>query len=87
MRHIQRSLTMYTYSPKGRIEVAVRSSDSPFKLETDDDVNILFSFFGQVRDRMLYHFSDPRERVVPPIIYWRLMQCDVNKDIEITEMM
>ena len=81
------NLTKYTYSPNGTVEVAVRSSNSPFKLETDDDVNILFSFFGQVRDRMLYHLSDPRERVVPPIIYWRLTQCDLNKDIEITEKM
>jgi hypothetical protein len=81
------NLTKYTYSPNGTVEVAVRSSDSPFKLETDDDVNILFSFFGQIRDRMLYHLSDPRERVVPPIIYWRLTQCDLNKDIEITEKM
>jgi hypothetical protein len=36
---------------------------------------------------MLYHISDPRERLVPPIIYWRFMQCDLDKDIEITEMM
>jgi hypothetical protein len=83
--YIGKTLTKYTYSPNGTVEIAVRCNNSPFKLETDDDVNILFSFFGQVRDRMLYHLSDPRERVVPPIIYWRLMQCDVNKDIEITE--
>jgi hypothetical protein len=85
--HIGTTLTKYTYSPNGTVEVAVSCSSSPFKVETDDDVNILFSFFGQVRDRMLYHLSDPRERIVPPIIYWRLMQCDVNKDIEINDKM
>jgi hypothetical protein len=70
---IGNTLTKYTYSPNGTVEVAVGCSGSPFKVETDDDVNILFSFFGQVRDRMVYH--DPRERIVLPIIYWRLMQC------------
>jgi hypothetical protein len=85
--HIGKTITQYIYSPNGTIEVSIACSDSPFKLETDDDVAILFSFFGQVRDRLLYHLSDPRERKVPPIIYWRLNQCDVNKDVEITEKM
>ena len=83
--YIGKTLTTYTYSPNGTVEVAVRCSDNPLKLETDDDVNILFSFFGQVKDRMLYHLADPRERMVPPTVCWRLMQCDVNKDIEITD--
>jgi hypothetical protein len=82
--YIGKTLTKYTY---GTVEVAVRCSDNPFKLETDDDVNILFSFLGQVKDRMLYHLADPRERMVPPIVDWRLIQCDVNKDVEITDKM
>ncbi|MDQ6667513.1 MAG: hypothetical protein M3Y53_04705, partial [Thermoproteota archaeon] len=84
---IGRTLTTYTYSPNGTVEIAVACSDNPFRLETDDDVAILFSFFGQVKDRMLYHLGDPRERMIPPIIDWRLKQCDVNKDIEITDKM
>jgi hypothetical protein len=84
---IGRTLTTYTYSPNGTVEIAVACSDNPFRLETDDDVAILFSFFGQVRDRMLYHLSDLTERVVPPIIDWHLSQCDVNKDIEISDKM
>jgi hypothetical protein len=36
---------------------------------------------------MLYHLGDLREHVVSPIIYWRLIQCDVNKDIEINDKM
>lgn len=84
---IGRTLTRYVYSPNGTVEIAVACSDNPFRLETDDDVTILFSFFGQVKDRMVYHLGDPRERMIPPIIDWRLKQCDVNKDIEITDKM
>jgi hypothetical protein len=84
---IGRTLTTYTYSPNGTVEIAVACSDNPFRLENDDDVAILFSFFGQVKDRMLYHLSDLRERIVPPIIDWCLKQCDVNKDIEISDKM
>ena len=36
---------------------------------------------------MAYHLGDPRERMVPSIIDWRLKQCDVNKDIEISDKM
>jgi hypothetical protein len=82
---IGKTLTRYIYSPNGTVEIAVACSNNPFRLETDDDVSILFSFFGQVKDRMLYHLCDLRERVVPPITHWRLKQCDVNKDIEITD--
>jgi hypothetical protein len=84
---IGRTLTRYIYSPNGTVEIAVACSDNPFRLETDDDVAILFSFFGQVKDRMVYHLGDPRERMIPPIIDWHLKQCDVNKDIEITDKM
>jgi hypothetical protein len=85
--YIGKTRTSYTYSPNGTAEIAVECSNYPFKLETDDDVSILFSFFGQVRDRMLYHLSDPRERIVPPIICWRLIQCDFNKDIGVSDKM
>ena len=85
--YIGKNLTKYIYSPNSAVQVAIACSNNPFKLETDDDVSILFSFLGQVKDRMLYHLNDPRERIVPSIVYWRLIQCDMNKDIEITEKM
>lgn len=84
---IGNTLTRYTYSPNGTVEIALTCSNNPFKLATEDDVCLIFSFFGQVRDRMLYHLSDPRECVVPSIIDWRLIQCDLNKDIEINDKM
>ena len=67
--------------------VYITCSDRPFKLETDNDVSSLFAFFGQVRDRLLYLLSDVRERIVPSIMEWRLIQCDVNRDLEIDDKM
>jgi hypothetical protein len=75
----------YTFYPNGRVIIAVRSSDTPFKLETDDDLVILFSFFGQVRDRLIYYVSDIRERGIPLITEWILKECDLNKDVNIDE--
>jgi hypothetical protein len=77
----------YTFSPNGTVLISVVSSDNPFRLETDEDVSALFAFFGQVKDRLLYHVSDLRERIVPNIMEWHLKGCDINKDIEIDNNM
>jgi hypothetical protein len=66
--------------------ISIACSNNPFKLETDEDEIILFSFLGQVRDRLLYVLNDPRERAVPSIMEWHLSECDINKDIEISDM-
>ena len=82
---IGRRHVTYTFSPNGRVEIAIRSSDMPFTIETDEDVAILFSFLGQVRDRLIYLVSDVRERAVPLITDWILKNCDVNRDVEVDE--
>jgi hypothetical protein len=71
--------------PNGKVMVNVACSNKPFKIETDEDESILFSFLGQVRDRSLYHLEDPREHVVPQIMNWYLKGCDINKDIEVSD--
>jgi hypothetical protein len=69
---IGRRYVTYTFSPNGSVEIAVRSSDTPFRLETDEDESVIFSFLGQVRDGLLYHVSDIREQHIPPIMDWIL---------------
>jgi hypothetical protein len=71
--------------PSGKVVVTVACSNNPFKIETDQDLAILFSFLGQVRDRLMHFLDDPRELTVPQLLNWILSQCDFNKDIEITD--
>ena len=75
----------YTFSPNGTVEIAVKSSDTPFKIETEQDESVIFSFLGQVKDRLLYRIGDIKERSVPAITEWILKACDVNKDITIDD--
>jgi hypothetical protein len=82
---IGRRHVIYSYSPNGTVEVSIRSNDTTFRLATDEDVSIIFAFLGQVKDRLLYHVSDPREREVPSIMEWTLKACDLNKDILIND--
>jgi hypothetical protein len=83
--NIGRRHATYRLSPRGSVEVSIRTTDTPFRVEKDEDVSDLFSFLGQVRDRFLYHVGDIRERHVPPLLNWILKQCDLNKDVEIDE--
>jgi hypothetical protein len=65
--------------------VFVACSNNPFKLEDETDVSILYSFSGQVRDRLLNLVTDPHERIIPPIMKWILTGCDINKDITVSD--
>jgi hypothetical protein len=84
---IGKAFVTYTYNKNGRVEIAVACSNNPFKLETDDDVTIIFYFLGQVKDRMLYHLDDLKERGVPSELRWVLKGCDLNRDVEISDNM
>jgi hypothetical protein len=79
-RHVK-----FVLSPNGNVEIYVRSSDTPFRIETDGDEIVIFSFLGQVRDRLLYWITDIREHSIPTIPEWILKECDLNKDIKIDE--
>ena len=83
--YIGKAHVKYTYYPNGKVEILVACSRNPFKIESEGDVSILFSFLGQVKEILMIHLSDKRERMVPPITEWKLVQCDINNDVEITD--
>jgi hypothetical protein len=84
---VGKSIVKYLVYPNGKVMVFVACSNNPFKLEDEADESILYSFLGQVRDRLLYLVTDPHERIVPPITKWVLTGCDINKDITVTDML
>jgi len=77
---------IFKFHKKGSIEIAISCSKYPLPIETDDDVNNFFIFLGQVKDRLAYILSDPRERIIPLVDKWVLKYCDFNKDIEIGDI-
>lgn len=85
MENIGNRRVAYTISPKGTVEIAIACSNNPFRIEYEEDINVLFAFLGQVRDRLLYIVSDPHERVVLQVNDWILKSCDLNKDVDITD--
>ena len=81
--NIGRRHVTYSLSPKCTVERYIATTDTPLRIEEDEDVSDIFAFLGQVRDRFLYHVSDIKENHVPNLFNWILKQCDLNKDVEI----
>jgi hypothetical protein len=75
----------YRFYSNGTVMVSVENSNNPLKLEDEVDLSRLFVFFGQVKDRLVAFLMDKHERLVPDILDWELTQCDVNKDVRVSD--
>jgi hypothetical protein len=84
---IGKACVNYTYYPSGTVDVEVRCSNNPFRLSDEADRARLHVFFGQVRDRMITFLVDMHERIVPDIMEWYMTECDINKDIKVSDLL
>lgn len=75
----------YTFYPNGTVIVEIRCSNHPFKLQSEEDRSRLLVFFGQVRQVLTFFLKDPHGRIVPDIMDWELTECDINKDIKVSD--
>lgn len=65
--------------------VFVSCSNTPFKLERDNDLGRLIAFLGAVRDRLVVFLHDRHERAVPDIMQWHLTECEINRDVKVSD--
>jgi hypothetical protein len=82
---IGRVRASYRFYPNGTVMVFTESSNTPFKLEDETDLSSLMAFLGQVRDRLVTFLTDTHERIVPGIMQWQMTQCDINKDVKVSD--
>jgi hypothetical protein len=75
----------YHFYANGTVMVFTESNNSPFKLEDETDLSRLMAYFGQVRDRLVTFLADSHERIVPDIMHWEMTQCDINKDVQVSD--
>jgi len=77
----------YIIYSNGTVDIQAGCSDEPFRLETETDRSRLLTYFGQIRDRLIGFLHDPHERIVPDIMEWNMTECDINKDVKISELL
>jgi hypothetical protein len=75
----------YTFYPSGTVNVEVECSNYPLKLEDELDRTRIFVFLGQVRDRLIGLLMDKHERIVPDILEWYITECDLNRDVRVSD--
>ena len=85
--NIRTSHVDYVVYPNGTVDIHVRCSNNPFKLETEIDRSMIIAFFGQIRDRLIILLRDERERIVSEIMDWQITECDINRDIKLSHLL
>ncbi len=82
---VRNARVTYTFYPSGTVNVEVKCSNNPFKLKTEIDRSRIHVFLGQLRDRLITFLNDPHERNVPDVMEWFLTECDISRDIKMSE--
>lgn len=77
----------YIIYSNGTVDIQAGCSNEPFRVETETDRSRLLTYFGQVRDRLIGFIHDPHERIVPDVMEWNMTECDINKDVKVSELL
>jgi hypothetical protein len=82
-----KTLVDYVIYKKGTVDIHTRCSNNPYKLETEEDRFRIIQSFGQIRAGLIDLVYDRHERVVPDVLEWELTECDINKDIKVSDLL
>jgi hypothetical protein len=81
------TLVDYIIYKRGTVDIHTRCSKNSYKLETEEDRFRIIEFFGQIRAGLINLLHDKHERIVPDVLEWELTECDINKDIKVTDLL
>jgi hypothetical protein len=71
----------YVFYPSGTIDIYTKNSERPFRLQTEDDRVNLIAFIREIKDNL------PPEVVVPDIEQWEFTECDINRDVKVSDLL
>jgi hypothetical protein len=75
----------YVLYASGTVVIHTTCSNYPFKVENEQDRLRLIGYFGQIRAGLIYLLKDKHERIVSDISEWEITECDLNKDVKISD--
>lgn len=71
----------YVFYPNGTIDIYAKNSQHPFKIQTEEDRAYLIAFIGKIKDNL------PSQVAVPDIDQWEFTECDINRDIMVSDQL
>jgi len=60
-------------------------NDHPFRLQTEEDRSRFLLFLGQLQQVIISILSDSRQQIVPNVLEWEITECDINKDVKVSD--
>jgi hypothetical protein len=69
--------------PDGTLMIYTRTSDRPFRMQTESDLYEIMAFAGKIRRCITLRLNDLHGRSIPKITDWYIMQCDINRDVPV----
>jgi hypothetical protein len=80
--HIGNIRLSYVFYPNCTIDIYTKNSNNPFKLQSDADCTNLLSFIRKIKDNLT-----SLGVVVPDIEKWQFTECDINRDIKVSDLL
>jgi hypothetical protein len=77
----------YVFYSSGTVDIYASCSNNPYKLETEEDRFRIIEFFGQIRAGLINLLNDKHERIVDDVLDWELTECDINRDIKVSDLL
>jgi hypothetical protein len=71
----------YVFYPNGTIDIYAKNSENPFKLQTEEDRAYLIAFFSKIKDNL------PPQVAVSDIDQWDFTECEINRDIRVSDLL
>src|SRR5918994_3684039 len=71
----------YVFYPNGTIDMYTKNSTNPLKLQTEEDRLILIAFIRKIKDNLPNHIT------VPDIDQWEFTECDINRDVKVSDLL
>jgi hypothetical protein len=81
---IGKALVTCSVYPNGTVDIQIACNKNPFRLESEDDISNFVAYLGEVKAFVAIVLSDPRSRAIPDVMDWILTECDINKDVEVS---
>jgi hypothetical protein len=71
----------YVFYPNGTIDINTKNSEKPFRLQTEEDRVNLIAFIRKIKDNLPPHVA------VPDIEQWEFTECDINRDVKVSDLL
>jgi hypothetical protein len=77
----------YVFYRSGTVDIYASCSNNSYRLETEEDRFRIIEFFGQIRAGLINLLNDKHERIVDDVLEWELTECDINRDIKVSDLL